>query len=310
MRNNSKLKYLKHAEIDSEKWNRCVENAGNNRIYSIAWYLDIVAEKWDALIWGDYEFVMPLPVKKKFGIQHIYQPTYCQQLGIFPNPPEEIQKQFAIQLKRKYGIINYQINSENDIRAFENFKSTRKVNFELTLNPDYQNLFNSFSKHAKRNINSARKNTVTVVKGGTPDTFIKTKKEATKVSVNESTYRILNRLMANFITSGKGVVYTAYSANNTICAAAFIVFYKNRAYYLNAFSTDEGRENRAMYAIVNEIIKEFSETGTVLDFEGSVIDGIARFYKGFGALPKNYFYIYSNRFPGINSVVKRLKLLR
>jgi hypothetical protein len=310
MNNNRKLKYIKHAEIDSEKWNRCVENAENSRIYSMAWYLDIVAEKWDALIWGDYEFVMPLPVKKKFGIQHIYQPTYCQQLGIFPNPPKEIQKQFAIQLKRKYGIINYQINSENDVLAFESFKNILKVNFELLLKPDYQNLLGSFSKHAKRNVNSARKNSVTVIKGGTPDTFIKIKKEATKVSVNESTYRVLNRLMANFITSGKGVVYAAYSANNSVCAAAFIVFHKNRAYYLNAFSTDEGRENRAMYAIVNEIIKEFSGAEMVLDFEGSVIDGIARFYKGFGAVPKNYFYIYSNRFPVINSVVKRLKLLR
>ncbi len=298
------LQYIKHENINSEKWDRCIENAPNYRVYAMAWYLDIVAKKWDAFIWGDYEFVMPLPIKLKFGIKYIYQPIYCQQLGIFPNPPIEIQKQFAHQLKKKYRLINYQINSENDILAFKNYDNNQKVNFELSLNSNYQSLFNSFSKHAKRNISSAKKNRVTVVKGSTLEEFIRAKKEATKATVKESTYHILKRLMANTITSGNGAVYSAYSSNNSICAAAFIVFHKNRAYYLNAFSTDEGRENRAMYAIVDNIIKEFSGSNIVLDFEGSIIEGIARFYKGFGATPKKYFYIYSNRLPVIRSFMK------
>ena len=298
------LQYIKHKNIDSEKWNRCIDNSPNYRVYAMAWYLDIVTETWDAFIWGDYEFVLPLPIKSKFGIKYIYQPTYCQQLGIFPNPTPEIQKQFANQLKNKYHLINYQINSENDILAFKNFGNNRKVNFELPLNLEYQSLQNSFSKHAKRNINSAKKNRVTVLKGSTLEEFIRVKKETTKVTVKESIYQVLKRLMANTITSGKGVIYSAYSSNNTLCAAAFIIFHKNRAYYLNAFSTDEGRENRAMYAIVDNIIKEFSGSSLIIDFEGSVIEGIARFYKGFGATSKNYFYIHSNRLPIIRSFMK------
>lgn len=304
MKKELNVRYIKHENIDSEKWDRCIENAQNYRVYAMAWYLNVVAEKWDAFIWGDYEFVMPLPIKSKFGIKYIYQPTYCQQLGIFPNPTLEIQKQFACQLKKKYRLINYQINSENDILAFKNYNNNQKVNFELPLNSDYQSLVNSFSKHAKRNIISANKNRVTVIKSSTLEEFIRAKKEATKVTVKESTYQVLKRLMANTITSGKGVVYSAYSSNNSICAAAFIVFHKNRAYYLNAFSTDEGRENRAMYAIVDSIIKEFSGNNIVLDFEGSIIEGIARFYKGFGATPKKYFYIRSNRLPVIRSFMK------
>jgi hypothetical protein len=105
--------------------------------------------------------------------------------------------------------------------------------------------------------------------------------------------------VAQTVTRGNGIIYAAYSKTNNLCAAAFVIFNQSRAYYLNAYSTGEGRENRAMYSIVNELIKEFSETGLVIDFEGSIIEGVARFYKGFGAEAEQYYYVESNRFPFI-----------
>jgi hypothetical protein len=58
------------------------------------WHLDRTAVVWDALVWGDYEFVMPLPVRKKWGIQYVYQPLFCQQLGIFPKPSNWLRNFF------------------------------------------------------------------------------------------------------------------------------------------------------------------------------------------------------------------------
>lgn len=304
MEKTKELQYIKHRDIDSKKWNRCVKNAPNSKVYALSWYLDIVAGNWDALVWGNYEFVMPLPVRSKFGIKYVYQPTYCQQLGIFPSPTLKIQKEFALQLRNKFRLISYQINSDNNVEAFDGFSTNQKANFELPLTAGYQDICNDFSKHAKRNIRTTDTNKVKVVKGLLHTDYIQEKKQATKITIKEATYQILIRLMANSISSGKGVVYTAYSSNNSLCAAAFIIFDKNRAYYLNAFSTDEGRENRAMYAIIEHILKEYSGSGIIIDFEGSVIEGIARFYKGFGATPKKYSYIYSNRLPVIRWFMK------
>ena len=46
--------------------------------------------------------------------------------------------------------------------------------------------------------------------------------------------------------------------------------------------------------LYNELIKEFSHSGMMLDFEGSDIAGIEFFYKGFGAVNQPYFKMHFN----------------
>ena len=91
---NSQVKYINHKDIDAEKWALCIENAENSRIYANIWHLDRTAIVWDALVYGDYKFVMPLPIRNKFGISYVYQPLFCQQLGIFPEPDTSITEEF------------------------------------------------------------------------------------------------------------------------------------------------------------------------------------------------------------------------
>ena len=51
--------------------------------------------------------------------------------------------------------------------------------------------------------------------------------------------------------------------------------------------------------LYNELIKEFSHNGMMLDFEGSDIAGIEFFYKGFGAVNQPYYKTHLNnlKFP-------------
>ncbi len=299
---NKQLRHLKNKEIDYEKWDECILRANNGNLYAKSWYLDIVSPNWEALVLGDYKFVMPLPVEQKFGLRMISQPLHCQQLGIFPAAIEDIQQQFAEEFYRMFKFIRYQLNTEMDIGQFKNFKVLKKTNYLLHLDMPFNWLSGSFTKHAKRNLTAAEKTGTTVVKGLQPSDFFEIKRIADNRKVPEKSYRILRALMAKTLTSGAGTIYAAYSAANSLCSAAFIVFDQSRAYYLNAFSTEEGRENRAMYLILNEIIKEWSDSYMTLDFEGSVIEGVARFYKGFGAQSTDYYYIHSDKVPLIGKM--------
>jgi hypothetical protein len=288
---------LKNREIDFAKWDDCIQNAPNGNLYAKSWYLDVVSPEWGALIWDDYRFVMPLPVIKKMAIRMIIQPLHCQQLGIFPAPVLEIQQQFAEKLKKSFRIINYQLNAGMLIHAFPSFENIKRTNYILPLHLSYEETVSGFSRHTIRNLTAAENAQVKVVKGLLPSDFFKSKKEAETRKVPEKSYRILHQLTAQTLMKGNGVIYSAYSQTNNLCAAAYVLFDQNKAYYLNAFSTEEGRENRAMYAIVNELIKEFSRSATIIDFEGSVIEGVARFYKGFGAIGEDYYFIRSNSLP-------------
>jgi hypothetical protein len=44
-----------------------------------------------------------------------------------------------------------------------------------------------------------------------------------------------------------------------------------------------------MTQVIDSILKKYSETDYILDFEGSMIPGIARFFKSFGAKEEEYF---------------------
>ena len=83
------IKHLKHGEIDLEKYSATIINCAWGRIYALPWYLDIVSPNWEALANEDYSTVMPLPVKKKYGINYITQPYLCQQLGVFSTSTPE-----------------------------------------------------------------------------------------------------------------------------------------------------------------------------------------------------------------------------
>ena len=46
-----------------------------------------------------------------------------------------------------------------------------------------------------------------------------------------------------------------------------------------------------MTHLINDYILTHASKNEVLDFEGSSLLGVKRFYKGFGAIEKNYIYI-------------------
>ena len=50
------IQYLSHEQIDKAKWDQCIDNASNGLIYAYSFYLDTMADNWDALVLND-EFV-------------------------------------------------------------------------------------------------------------------------------------------------------------------------------------------------------------------------------------------------------------
>jgi hypothetical protein len=66
---------------------------------------------------------------------------------------------------------------------------------------------------------------------------------------------------------------------------------------LFASSNESGRRSGAMAFNIDHILKKHQETNLILDFEGSMIPTIARFYKSFGAEPQIYQSLSYKRFP-------------
>src|SRR4051794_22923607 len=70
-------------KIDKTKWNACVYNSSNGIIYATFEYLNFMSDSWHGIIVNDYECVMPIPWRRKWGIRYSYEIPFVQQLGWF-----------------------------------------------------------------------------------------------------------------------------------------------------------------------------------------------------------------------------------
>ncbi len=294
----NQIKYIKHQEIDTEKWELCIKNAENSRFYANIWHLDRTAIVWDALVFGDYEFVMPLPIRNKFGFTYIYQPLFCQQLGIFPEPSTSIAELFFKTLFEKFKYVDIHLNSQNpSVNKIKGIEFLPRHNFLLDLQYNYKSLTRNYSTNTKRNIAKAAKNNLQYISGIRLEEYLAFKEVNLMTAVSKKNIEKLKSIIAFGQYKGIGEIYGVYNTENELCAAVYFCRWKNRVIYLNAASNENGKKLGAMYFLVDNFIQANAERDFRLDLEGSMIPGVARFYSGFGATPETYFQLKFNRLP-------------
>src|SRR5581483_2982387 len=111
------IEILPSHKIDHAKWNDCVRFSSNGLIYANTYYLDHIADNWHGIVMNDYECVMPVVWRKKFGIRYAYNVPFVQQLGWFhqhskPDAVELVKKLFSF---CKYG--DYAFNFYNSVQV-------------------------------------------------------------------------------------------------------------------------------------------------------------------------------------------------
>lgn len=287
-----KIKYLQNQEIDREKWDRCISTSSNDRIYAKTWYLDMMNPEWAGFVYDDYQFVMPLSVNTKFGITYVYQPVYAQQWGIFPSPPDNLLHDFFNLLISKFRYVHYSFNSENQFTGSQHWLKNR-INLVLPLSQPYDQISAGYSAHTQRNLKKASPK-LSVVDFLQIHDYLQLKEKYPGVEGKENYLALLQLIGRQSLLKKQGQIFGAYSEKNELVAAVLFLFGNKRIVYLNAVSSPEGKETRAMYAIVDQVIRRFSGSGYLLDFDGSSVPGVARFYKGFGANQELFSHLEIN----------------
>ena len=272
--------YLKRAALDVEKYDLCIENSIQSRIYAFSWYLDIVADHWDVLVLNDYEAVMPLPWKQKFGLKYITQPYFCQQLGIFSveKISKEIQLQFIKKIPLQFLKVALALNSQNMLIG-----QPIKKNLFLQLNKNHVLLRKKFSKGRKHAIKVAEKNQLMVAETSI-QSLIDIQKELYQYEFSE---KKLIKLSKQVLQQNTGEVVGVFK-DEVLLGGAFFLFQKERIVYLFSAFTEKGRELQAASFLLNYMLKKNENSLLIFDFEGGNISNIATFYNSFGAEVETY----------------------
>lgn len=280
-----KLTHLKHNQIDFERWDAALANSHQPIIYANSWFLNIVSPNWEALVNNDYSAIIPLPIKKIGGVKLIIQPPFCQQLGLYINN-NKLSEHGCFQLN-KLPFATIVLQSNTPLFKKGSYFSERS-NFVLPLRKDFKQLKQDFKQNTKRNIKKAKSYNQTVEKTTCVDTFMHFFQQHPPYEMSQKNRDLLKQIIETSLIKKAGTIWMVKDASNNILCMAFFLEAHHRLTYLSGLSSPNGLEKKSMFLLINQLIKEEANSNKIVDFEGGNIEGIARFYKGFGAIEDNY----------------------
>jgi len=295
------IQYLHHEQIDKQLWDNAISKSSNGLVYAYSWYLDVVCKNWEALVLGNYEAIMPLTSKKKFTINYLYNPFFVQQLGVFSNMKTDaiLVQTFINSIPEKFKFIEINLNSANEIELKKG-KVSPNQNFELNLLHSYEYLKNRYSGNNKRNLKKALTFKLQILENIQTKKIIdlfKHDKGATVKNLKKPQYTMLENLIGVAEKHTKVLKFGVANEKNKLIAGAVFIFTNSKITFLFSGNSSEGKQKAAMFFVIDNIIKTFSNQNLILDFEGSNQTGLANFYKSFGSINSPYQTVKINRLP-------------
>ncbi len=278
------LNYLKNTEIDKMRWNELVSQSSNATIFCFSWYLDAFCS-WNAIILGNYEGAIALPIKKRGPFNVIYQPPFvqkCDWFGLETNKDEILQ---IIKNKADYTHFNTNIAFTKDARE--------RINLVLPLN-NYTTIYEGYSKSLKKNLRKAKNANFSVMfdDNAIKDVIALYKKVYGSLNnqITSRHYDCLQKLVLQQKPTTNFKILTIYS-NNELIAGLLFGIANNRIHYLLGAPNEKGRQLNALSFALDLMMQEYADKQFTFDFEGSSIPQVKAFFESFGSTNEGFYEI-------------------
>jgi hypothetical protein len=303
---------LDRSEIDLEKWNAVVSKTPYHSPYALSWYLDAATDKkWKALIRNDYELIMPLPYKSRFGLKQIYQPPLSQQLGVFGQSLNERDIKACLKsIPCYFQPIVIPMNAIIPPLRLADWNISPKTNYTLHLNKSYKKIRAGYTKGFKSHINKNKPELI-VEKFDDLENMQNNFENGIgkRIGLSKREMAIGYKILKTALDHRKAFMLQVSSSNGQWLAQIYCLQTPNRIVKVRAISNDEGKKTCAMHVGIDHIIEKHSGRDIIFDFEGSSIPGVASFFRGFGPDLKPY-HLYEKKSPIQNAYNFWLKIKR
>lgn len=217
------IKFIRQDDLNEEAWNKTVRKHGNGRPYAFSWYLDAVCDYWDALVYGDYEYVLPLPFYQRVGKNFGIMPPWAHQLGIIgPMVTEAIQSDFLLAIPKTISWVDWSLNADNTTQFAT--KTTQSYSFQCGPGMDPTAILNEHPHFQKIQFDYS------VFRNDPPEALINLLVEQQKTDHPFDTAALerLKHLMHVGQHKRKGQVWSLYDRSNTLVAGAYIFYEAER----------------------------------------------------------------------------------
>jgi len=265
-----------------------VDSSDNALIFCFSWYMNAFCS-WDAIILGDYDGAIALPKKRKLGVKTLFQPNFIQKCIWFgKNLTADEETVVWGFIRNNFHRVNFNCN----IRLAKT--SSDRVNQILPLT-DYDSIRSGYSKSLTKNINKHASSLLVKERLSVKDT----------IDLYEAAYGDLNKQLTLVSYNALGKLSVSHPESflnihivyeSKIIGSLLFAVGKNRLHYILGAPTAEGRSKNALSIAIDYVIHKFSQQEMTLDFEGSSIPSVKRFYASFGAKEELFFeYAYISK---------------
>lgn len=301
---------------DKDKYRQLCNREKSIPLFSRDWWLDIVCGEanWDVLLVEEKETIqaaMPLYLPHR-GV--VSMPHYTQTMGPW-FAPEPADAKYATRLGHRQALA---ARFTEALKAYPHFlqnfhyritdwlpfywagygQTTRYTYLIDDLRQPQEALWAAMSPQIRRNITKARdKEGIQIRKGIPLADFLHVhaltfKRQGCRVPGDTHVLRIL---VDTCRQRTQGDLWGAYDAEGRIHAAVFLIWQESSAYYLAGGGDPAVRQSGAHSFVLWETIRFAAERSERFDFEGSMLPGVERFFREFGAVQTPYFTLTKGR---------------
>lgn len=315
------IHYLRHNQIDKQKWDDCVAASETGVLCVLSWYLDIVSPGWHALVEeqaDQYITIMPLTGNSKMGFRRLGSPHFCQQLGIvsteLPVSGQVVQKFLSEAVQRFRFVHNYKFVTENTpglTQLAGQFQLQQRQTRYLALNKPYTDLYGGYNRDRKMNLKRAQKAGLAMEESTDIEPMLDFFKAhvAHKVvgGVAEPTYQMLRDLFTQMQKRGFGKLFYT-SINGKLNAGCLFAHYNGKISYTFNAADETGRVTNGRTLMLDEVIRQHANSANIFDFESPAIEQIDQFYASFGATQVQYYALHHNNLPLPIRLIRDLRM--
>ncbi|WBV53067.1 hypothetical protein [Chryseobacterium gambrini] len=275
------IKRLKYNEIDFEKYSKCLENSAQKNWYARKEVLDQLSGNWHILVYNDYEAVMPVPLKRKFALNLVVMPLFCQQLGVFSSKDDfKINDQFLNFLKNRYNIFSYSFNHYNSFSK----DLDKKKNYTIQIS-DYILLRRKKYFKGRKSTAKCAQHLIYKEIDFSEESFSFMQKNFKGLSKDGDVEKY--RKYLNFLYTNNSLKLSGAYLDEKLINIAVLIDEKDQLSLLGLINDEEYKDENGPSFLIDKILSFYIHEKK-FNFMGSNIRGIEVFFKSFGAELQKY----------------------
>jgi hypothetical protein len=282
-------------------------------IFSKDWWMDAVCgeKNWDVLLvekGGEVVASMPIYIKEKFGLKYVTQGKLTQTNGIWIKYPEgqkyssrlsyekEVMNKIIDQLEG-LDITYYQQNFHYSVTNWlpfywRGFQQTTRYTSVIEDLSDLEKVFEDFSKGNRKIIRKAENEAEVFITDDINLFYSLNKKVFERQNMEMPyTFEFIKKIDDACKINNSRVMIAAKDSEDNVHSIIYLIWDEMSAYLIMSGTDPEFRSSNFKTLLTWEGIKYASNVTKKFDFEGSMIEGIADYFRGYGPVQKPYFAI-------------------